>query len=113
MAKLMSSIMTSYSRYFNLKYKRTGPLFESRYKAVLIDSDTHLMHISRYIHLNPRYYKRYPYSSLPYYKATPPEWLKPEKVLELFPSRSAYMEFLNDYQEHKRILDQLKKELAE
>src|SRR3989344_6464753 len=75
MAVLMRSLMTSYSRYFNLKYKRTGRLFETSYKAVRISQQSYLEHISRYIHLNPRYWKNYAYSSLKYYKqATYPEW---------------------------------------
>ena len=53
MLKLMHGIMTSYSRYFNSKYGRSGPLFESCYKASRISSDEYLLHISRYIHLNP------------------------------------------------------------
>jgi len=68
MTKFMRSLMTSYGRYFNLKYKRTGPVFESRYKAAQITSQGYLEHISRYIHLNPRYWERYAYSSLKYYK---------------------------------------------
>lgn len=62
--KFMCSIMTSYSRYFNLEYKRTGPVFESRYKAARIDQETYLQYITRYIHLNPRLWQRYKYSSL-------------------------------------------------
>src|SRR5690606_15236868 len=50
MSKLMRGIMTSYSRYFNTKYERSGPLFESRYRASRISSDPYLMHVSRYIH---------------------------------------------------------------
>lgn len=39
--------------YFNKKYDRTGTLFENRYKAILIDSDSYFLHLTRYIHLNP------------------------------------------------------------
>jgi len=76
MQKFMRSVMTSYSRYFNLKYKRTGALFESRYKASRIDSDSYLQHITRYIHLNPKNWKHYRHSSLKYYKdGKGPNWL--------------------------------------
>ena len=53
MEMFMRSLMTSYSKYFNLKYKRTGYVFEGRYKAAIINSDEYLLHISRYIHQNP------------------------------------------------------------
>jgi len=114
MPRLMRSIMTSYSRYFNHKYKRSGALFETRYKASLIENEAYLLHISRYIHLNPRYYKRYPYSSLGYLTGQPsPEWLQPEKIQDLFGSAEKYKEFVADYEENKAMLDVLKKELAE
>lgn len=48
--QFMKSLITSYSRYFNLKHKRTGSVFESRYKAVRIDTSQCLEHITRYIH---------------------------------------------------------------
>lgn len=109
----MRSLMTSYSRYFNLKYKRTGPLFESRYKAVRLDNDSYLQHITRYIHLNPRLWQTYRYSSLNYYRAgREPEWLNTSKVLELFLSRKDYLEFVADYEEQKDMLAELKHQLA-
>lgn len=114
MEKLMRSIMTSYSRYFNIKYKRTGPLFESRYKASLLDQDAYLQHISRYIHLNPRNWQTYRHSSLRYYKSDDvPEWLKPAKVLALFSGGGDYMDFVADYEQHKQMLDELKYHLAD
>ena len=112
--KLMRSMMTSYSRYFNLKYKRTGPLFESRYKAVRIDDDSYLQHITRYIHLNPRYWEKYKFSSLKYYKnSSSPEWLNPKKVLEMFSDREEYMEFVADYEEMRDTLSEIKYNLAD
>ncbi|NTU73925.1 hypothetical protein HGB07_07265 [Candidatus Roizmanbacteria bacterium] len=107
--KFMRSLMTSYSRYFNLKYKRTGSVFESRYKAVRIDQEAYLRHITRYIHLNPRLWERYKHSSLRYYReGGEPIWLKTGKVLDLFLSRQKYMEFVADYEETHSVLNNLK-----
>lgn len=111
--KLMRSIMTSYSRYFNLKYSRSGALFESRYKASRINQDNYLEHISRYIHLNPRYWQRYRYSSLRYYFADRPEWLQPGKVEAIFSDGSEYMQFLKDYEGQKAALEEVKYSLAD
>lgn len=109
----MQSIMTSYSRYFNTKYKRTGPLFESRYRSSLISDDIYLEHITRYIHLNPKHWETYEYSSLPYYLQRAQEsWLRPEKILELFKSPAEYHDFVGDYVENKKMIDIIKKELA-
>lgn len=113
MAAFMRSLLTSYSRYFNAKYGHSGALFESRYKASLIQAAGYLDHISRYIHLNPRYYKRYPYSSyMAYTSGNIPDWLQPEKVLGTFKSRSDYIGFVADYESHKAMLNELKHELA-
>ena len=49
----MSKILNSYTRYFNLKNKRKGPLWESRFKNVEVGTDEQLLHLTRYIHLNP------------------------------------------------------------
>ena len=49
----MSNILNSYTRYFNIKTKRRGPLWESRFKNVEVASDEQLVHLTRYVHLNP------------------------------------------------------------
>lgn len=52
-AKIMTSLLTSYSMYFNKKYKRVGTLFQNRFKSKLCDKDSYFLGASRYIHLNP------------------------------------------------------------
>ena len=49
----MRKILTGYSMYFNKRYKRTGTLFEGRYKSEHADSDEYLKYLFSYIHLNP------------------------------------------------------------
>ncbi|MDI6891229.1 MAG: transposase [Thermodesulfovibrionales bacterium] len=49
----MGNILNSYSRYFNIRNKRKGPLWESRFKNIEVGTDEQLLHLSRYIHLNP------------------------------------------------------------
>lgn len=50
---LFSKIENSYTRFFNEKNKRRGPLWQSRFKKVIIESNEQLLHTIRYIHLNP------------------------------------------------------------
>ncbi|MFH2136929.1 MAG: transposase [Candidatus Omnitrophota bacterium] len=49
----MSRILNSYTRYFNVKTKRKGPLWESRFKNVAVQNDEQWHHLTRYLHLNP------------------------------------------------------------
>jgi len=113
MSAIMRSLLTSYSRYFNKKYHRSGPLFETRYKASLISDDAYLQHITRYIHLNPRQWRTYEWSSLPYFlQPTTETWIRPKRVLSIFNSTDEYLEFIQDYTSQKQMLDILKHELA-
>lgn len=112
--KFMRSLLTSYSMFFNKKYQRVGPVFQSRYLASLIDSDQYLAHISRYIHLNPPDWQKNTYSSIAYYYGKKQsDWVKSRQILDLFDNNpKKYMDFLHDYKDHKKILDELKWELA-
>lgn len=113
MVRFMRGVMTSYSRYFNTKYDRCGSVWESRYKASLIDNQQYLTHITRYIHLNPSGWASYQYSSLPFYDGRrEASWVKPRRILNMFETRSDYLEFLKDYEDHKKMLDSIKYELA-
>jgi len=47
------NILNSYSRYFNTKHRRKGPLWEGKFKNILVKTDEQLLHLTRYIHLNP------------------------------------------------------------
>lgn len=52
-SRMMQSLGRSYVRYINLTYRRTGTLWEGRFKASLVASDHHFLVVSRYIELNP------------------------------------------------------------
>ncbi len=52
-AHVMSNVLNSYARYFNIKHKRQGRLWAGPYKDVYVGSDEQLWHLTRYIHLNP------------------------------------------------------------
>jgi putative transposase len=53
LSRAMHYINGSYTTYINVKRKRSGHLFQGRYKAILVDRDSYLVELSRYIHLNP------------------------------------------------------------
>ena len=88
----MDSLGTRYSMYFNKKYKREGRLFQGVYKAVLVESEEQLLHLSRYIHLNS---KSMP-SSLPEYlgqRYTP--WIKTDLILSYFSKTNPQFSYQN------------------
>jgi len=49
----MKNILDSYTRYFNLRTKRKGPLWQSRFMSVMVENNEQLLHLTRYLHLNP------------------------------------------------------------
>lgn len=72
LSKVMHYLNSSYTTYINVKRKRSGHLLQGRFKAIVVDGDSYLLELSRYLHLNPvragmaQRPEDYPYSS---YKA--------------------------------------------
>ncbi len=111
--KFMQSLQTAYTMYYNKKYKRVGTLFQGVFKCSVISDNSYLLHITRYIHLNPRRYLNYTFSSLQYYlgKHAPP-WLVIYKITSLFADEDEYRNFLEDYEDMMESLEAIKYELA-
>src|SRR6185436_13179800 len=53
LSRAMQWFQTSYSMWFNRKHDRVGPLFQGRFKAVIIEPAVFGLELSRYVHLNP------------------------------------------------------------
>ncbi len=51
--RFMSNLSNSYTKYFNTKYRRVGSLFQGPFQAVHVETDEQLLHLTRYVHLNP------------------------------------------------------------
>ncbi|MBI2326761.1 transposase [Candidatus Curtissbacteria bacterium] len=52
-SKIIASLATSYSMYFNRTYSHFGPVFQNRFKSILIENDSYFLKLSQYIYLNP------------------------------------------------------------
>ncbi|MFL0803128.1 MAG: transposase [Agarilytica sp.] len=71
-SKMMQALGRDYVRYINITYKRTGSLWEGRFKSCLVNSDRYFLTVSRYIELNPlragmvNHPGEYPWSSYRY-----------------------------------------------
>jgi putative transposase len=116
-ASFMHKLDTSYTKYFNLNKKRTGRLFEYTYKARQIESEESLIHISRYIHLNPLIagltsdLDLYPWSSyLGYSGKKDDPIIDPTPVLSRFLSVEKYDQFVRDQIQYALILNRAKHE---
>jgi putative transposase len=105
LSRVMSRLQTSYAVYFNKRHGRIGPVFQGRYRALLVDQDSYLLALVRYIHLNPvgaRLAKRpeeFPWSSHAAYLKGPVPWLSSETILETLGSspssaRRAFQRFV-------------------
>ena len=87
---LMNSLGITYAKYFNKRHNRVGGLFQDRFKSKLINKDEYLLHLSKYIHLNPKeFWKKslaaYPYSSYRFYlEAGPKEFIDVDFILSYF-----------------------------
>lgn len=98
-----------YTQRYNKKHNKVGHLLQGRYQAILVDKDSYLLELSRYIVLNPvracmvKNPADWPWSS---YCATqgasqPPEWLSSDSILSVFAKRRSmavnrYGEFVKD-----------------
>ncbi|OGE37870.1 hypothetical protein A3B45_03165 [Candidatus Daviesbacteria bacterium RIFCSPLOWO2_01_FULL_39_12] len=115
--KLMKRLATAYVMYFNKKYLRVGSLFQNTYKATLIETDEYLLHLSRYIHLNPakithKIINFKEFSSYPYYLGQKQaSWIKPQEILSYF--RSAQRKDLKDILSYQSFVENYKESSAE
>jgi putative transposase len=114
LSKSMQSLATTYSMYFNKKYKRRGSIFESVFKASPILNESYLQHITRYIHLNPKDFKNWPHSSYgDYLGRSSHSWVISDRILSAFDSTDQYKQFVDDYVDLRNELEALKYELAD
>lgn len=115
----MSQLSNSYTKYFNTKYIRIGALLQGVFKAVYVESEEQLVHLSRYIHLNPivsglsKNLTGYAWSSYSTYLGSNALYCNPSSVLNLFPSTQKYKEFIEDQIDYGTTLEILKHQIIE
>lgn len=122
-SKFMSNFQNSYTRYFNTRHERIGPLFLDQFKAVRITSDEQLLHSTRYVHLNPHTsfvikdldgLIQYPWSSFQEYLGISKDvFCDKEMVLSMFKSKETYQQFVFDQADYQRELHQIEHLLLE
>jgi putative transposase len=53
LSEFMRQFNISYTGYYNRRHRRIGHLYQGRFKAIVVDADSYLLELSRYVHLNP------------------------------------------------------------
>lgn len=119
MEKFMQRLGTGYTMFFNHKYERSGTLFQGTFKAIHVESNEYLLHVSAYVNLNYRVHQLR--GSASQYRASWEEYVASgmkkvrgichtEPVLGQFQKKSDYIEFaehsLNGTLERRGLLDE-------
>ena len=122
-SKFLSNFQNSYTRFFNTVHKRDGSLFLNQFKAVEVETAHQLLHLSRYIHLNPYVgtviaalddLPGHPWSSLvEYVEGGEKNFVNTNLILSSFKSRDSYLKFVLDEADYRRNLRRAEKMLLD
>lgn len=115
-----SKLSNSYTKYYNTKNKRVGPLLQGDFKAVHVENNEQLLHLSRYIHLNPlvgyvtKELESYKWSSYrEYIGLENSDYCTKDIILDQFKSVEDYKQFVLDYEAYARELERIKHQLLD
>lgn len=120
LVRFISNTLNSFTRYFNFRSHRKGPIFLPQFRSERITNEPQLIHVSRYIHLNPyssevvkdvTKLKDYPWSSYGEYLGSPREehLSNSREILETFGGvRKRYQAFVEDRSDYQKSLEGLK-----
>lgn len=99
-SKFMALVTNSYTKYFNARHKRSGPLFKGIFKRKEIASPAILVDVASFIHLEPLRkgivsdIKRFPFSSFPEYMGLQEGFCSKEMIMKNFSSPDEYKTYL-------------------
>jgi len=115
--KFTSNIQNGFAKYYNLKNKRNGSLFQKPFKSIRIENNDILLHVSRYIHLSPitsyivnkDNYEIYPWTSLmEYLNERESDYICTKSILGLIGGREKYKKFVLSQVDYQRELKAIK-----
>jgi len=117
-AKFISNLQEGYAKYFNIREERSGSLFQAMFKAVRMETDEQLIHVARYIHLNPLTsyvikefdeLENYPWCSFSEYMDKQKHGIvDKDEVLVYFASVKKLRDFTSSQVDYQRKLDKIK-----
>lgn len=118
--EFFSKLSNSYTKYFNIRDKRIGPIFQGEFKAIHLETSEQLLHLSRYIHLNPlvnyliKDLEIYRWSSYPEYIGNNNDNIcSKEIVIFQFKSPEDYKKFVLDQEDYGKQLEFIKHQLID
>ncbi|MBI2074417.1 MAG: transposase [Candidatus Levybacteria bacterium] len=115
-SKFIANFQNSYTRYFNVRNNRDGSIFLDQFKAKRVETDEQLVHVSRYIHLNPYTgyvvkslpkLEEYPWSSFPKYLKREDNFTEPSLILDFFKNINEYKKFVFDQADYQKKLKEM------
>jgi putative transposase len=104
-SRYMQRVLNAYTKYFNTKYDRTGHLFQGPFGAVPVKTDEQILHLSAYIHLNPKAIRKYREQPEDYIWSSYGDFvgknrweklLKPHIILDQFTDKDDYYNFVKN-----------------
>lgn len=117
-SRYMSNIQNSFTRFYNTLEESRGHVFEGQFKAVLIESEEQLLHITRYVHLNPTTANLISFSELEhsirtsfpsYINKSNLSWIDKSRIIDNSRSPKHYYDFVKDNADYQKTLSQIKK----
>lgn len=122
--KFISNLQNSFAKYFNVRHKRFGSVFQGPFKAKRIEKDNYLLHLSRYIHLNPATsllikiedLDKNPWTSFPFYlnrKHDENNLVNSAFITKMIGSRNKYKKFVYNQADYQSKLRKIKGLLLE
>jgi len=109
LTKAMHYLNASYTNWFKSKHEIVGPIFQGRYKSILVEDESYLLTLSSYIHLNPlragmvEYLKDYKYNSYnEYINKTENNLVDKNLLLSKFEDIERFKEFIYEWYEHNK-----------
>lgn len=118
--EFLGKFSNSYTKYFNIKHGRVGPILQGEFKSVLVENNEQLLHLSRYIHLNPlisgviQKLENYQWSSYPEYLGiSATDICSKDTILGQFQETQDYKQFVLDQASYGMELEYLKHHLLD
>lgn len=114
--KFVGNFQNAYAKYYNIRRRRFGALFQRPFKSKHVSGDEELLHLSRYIHLNPvtsflatlEDLKVSNITSLPAYLSKNTNFIANNLILNILKTPEKYLKFLEDQVDYQRKLSKIR-----